>query len=276
MKNINEIRKLFENEYVDAGTAFTGYSDLAPRSAHSDFGIFRDDPDQINRINAFVNAYLGGSYIQPESAISLLRSKLNHAGLDFDFNSKMKLGPGNHSFQLNRYGEVFGTTPTHDLLKNGFDRGKDYVPLQLNFELTKTPSGKMYFTSVSVSKSGLADQAERTSPTPQVEEQYDESGEMLIESKDMGLSVMNMIMKNPKIKTKVIEPVFRSLVTMKNKKKLSPEETTSRLMFASKSALKKLAGMGKISNNHINDGLIKRVAGHLTKKFRSIKTLSGE
>jgi len=270
------LSRLVENEQTVDGSGFDQYLTQTPRSAHSDFGLFRDDPDQLKRIQAFVNAYLGGSYIEPEAAINLLRSKLNHAGLDFDFNSKTKLSTGSHSFQLNRYGEIFGTTPTHDLLKNGFDKGKEYVPLTLSFTLTGTPTGKMYFTDIQITKSGLIDQAENNTPTPQVEEQYDESGEMLMESKDMGLSVMNMIMKNPKIKTKVIEPVFRSLVVMKGKKKLTHEEATTRLTFAAKSAVRKLAGMGKINKSKVDDALIKRVSNHLMKKFKGMKTLSGE
>jgi len=268
--------RIVENEQTVDGSGFDQHLTQTARSAHSDFGLFRDDPDQLRRLQAFVNAYLGGSYIEPEAAINLLKSKLNHAGLDFDFNSKTKLSPGSHSFQLNRYGEIFGTTPTHDLLKNGFDRGKEYVPLNLSFTLTSTPTGKMYFTDIQITRSGLADQAELKTPTPQVEEQYDETGEMLIESKDMGLSVMNMIMKNPQIKTKVIEPVFRSLVVMKGKKKLTTDEANTRLTFAAKSAIRKLSSMGKINKDKVDNALVKRVSSHLMKKFKGIKTLSGE
>lgn len=270
------LSRLVENEQTVDGSGFDHHLINTARSAHSDFGLFRDDPDQLRRLQAFVNAYLGGSYIEPEAAINLLKSKLNHAGLDFDFNSKTKLSTGSHSFQLNRYGEIFGTTPTHDLLKNGFDKGKDYVPLTLTFNLTATPTGKMYFTDINITRSGILDQSETSSPSPQVEESYDESGEMLLESKDIGLSVMNMIMKNPKIKSKVVEPVFRSLLVMKNKKKLTDEELNARLNFAAKSAIKKLSSMGKISKNKIDDNLVKRVAGQLKKKFKGMKTLSGE
>lgn len=270
------LSRLVENEQTVDGSGFDMYLTKTGRSAHSDYGLFRDDQDQLKRIQAFVNAYLGGSYIEPEAAVNLLRSKLNHAGLDFDFNSKSKLSAGTHSFQLNRYGEIFGTTPTHDLLKNGFDKGKEYVPLNLTFNLMGTPTGKMYFTDIQITKAGMVDQMERETPTPQVEETYDESGEMLMESKDMGLSVMNMIMKNPKIKTKVIEPVFRSLVVLKGKKKLTHEEASTRLSFAAKSAVRKLTAMGKINKNSVNDALIKRVSNHLMKKFKGMKTLSGE
>lgn len=270
------LNRLVENEQTVDGSGFTKHLTQTGRSAHSDYGLFRDDPDQLRRIQAFVSSFLGGSYIEPEAAICLLKSKLNHAGLDFDFNSKTKLSPGSHRFQLNRYGEIFGTTPTHDLLRSGFDRGKEYVPLILTFSITGTPEGKMYFTDINITRSGIIDQADAQTPTPGVEESYDETGEILIESKDVGLSVMNMIMKNPKIKTKVIEPVFRSLVVMKNKKKLTTDELDSRLSFAAKSAIKKLSTMGKLPKNKVDDNLIKRVSTQLKKKFKGMKTLSGE
>jgi hypothetical protein len=40
--------------------------------------------------------------------------------LDFNFNSNTKLVPGPNQFPLTRFGGTFGTTPEHDLLKDGF------------------------------------------------------------------------------------------------------------------------------------------------------------
>ena len=268
------LSRLVENEQTPDGSGFDQYLTQTGRSAHSDFGIFRDDPDQLRRLQAFVNAYLGGSYIEPEAAVMLLRSKMNHAGLDFDFNHKTKLTPGNHSFQLNRYGEVFGTTPTHDLLKNGFNRGKDLIPMILTFNLQDTPTGKMYFTDIKVTRSGLADQADAQTPTPQVEEKYDESGNMLIESSNMAASSVRMMMKHPHVKTKVIEPVFKAL--MKSKKKLTPDEVHGRISFVARSGLRKLGKEGKIDSSNIDDKLIKNVTKILHSKFKGMKTLSGD
>ena len=278
MKNFkNILTNLLENEYVEAGSIFNGYSDPMPRTAHSDHGLFRDDASQFNRINAFVHNFLAGTYLDPRAAIALLRSKLNHAGLDFEFNNTVKLVPGNNSFQLNRFGEKFGTTPTHDLLKQGFDRGIDYLPLSLSFNLSQLPDGKMMFTDIMLSRTGgIQDQISQAFPNQPVEEKYDESGEMLIESSNMSLSIMNMVMKNKEVKTKVLEPVFRSLMTMKAKKKLSKEEAMNRLSFAAKSATRRLVRAGKIKKDHVNDALVGKMASNMYKKFKGMKTLTGE
>ena len=277
MKNIKEtVQLILENEYVDAGTAFNGFNMLAPRSAHSDFGVHRDDASQINRIHAFANNFLSGGYLEPDSALVLLRSKLNHAGLDFEFNRKSKLKEGLNTFQLNRYGEICGTTPTTNLLKDGFDRGFDYVPLQLSFNITRSPNGKAYFSDVQIGAMGLVDVSNMVAPLAPVEEEVYENGEVLVESKDMVGSITNMIMKNKEIKTKVLEPVFKSLMSMKRKKKLTKDETINRLKFAAKSSIKRLTNMGKIKKGAVNDSMVSKLANSLYRKFRTMETLTSE
>jgi hypothetical protein len=278
MKNFkNILNTLLENEYVEAGSVFNGFSDPMPRTAHSDHGLFRDDASQFNRINAFVHNFLSGTYLDPRAAIALLRSKLNHAGLDFEFNNTVKLVPGNNTFQLNRFGEKFGTTPTHDLLKQGFDRGIEYLPLRLSFVLSQMPDGKMMFTDIMLTRTGgVEDQLNQAFPNQPVEEKYDEAGEVLLESSNMSLSIMNMVMKNREVKTKVLEPVFRSLLTMKAKKKLSQEEAMNRLNFAAKSATRRLIRSGKIKKDHVSDTLVSKIASNMYKKFKGMRTLNGE
>ena len=66
----------------------------ASRSAHSDFGVHRiEHPEQLGRLNAFLNAFTQMEFLEPKSAIATIR-----------------------------HGGSFGTTPTHDL-KQGFYRG---------------------------------------------------------------------------------------------------------------------------------------------------------
>jgi hypothetical protein len=277
MENIkNLVQLILENEYVDAGTAFNGYNVAIPRSAHSDFGVHRDDASQVNRIHAFANSFLAGGYLEPQAALVMLRSKLNHAGLDFDFNRKTKLKEGNNAFQLSRYGEIFGTTPTTNLLKDGFDRGMDYIPLQLTFNLTRSPNGKAYFSNIQIGQTGLIDVANMVDPLAPVEEMFDETGEVLVESKDMVGSLTNMIMKNKEIKTKVLEPIFKSLMVTKKKKKLTKDATISRLKFAAKSAVRKLTNMGKIKKGMADDKIIDKLANSLYRKFRTMETLTGD
>ncbi len=230
------INLLLEDTATSLPGAFDGFpsffeNERSMRDAQSDYGLYRSDSSQINRVNAFANSFLSGSYIDPDGALMHLRAKLNHAGLDFDYTRKTKLKEGYNTFLLNRFGEIFGTTPTTNLLKDGFDRGKDYIPLQLSFNLIKAPTGKMYFSQIQIEPTSIMNMANVIAPLSPVEEEvFDESGELLLESKDMVGSVTNMIMKNKEIKTKVLEPIFKSLMSMKRKKKLKIKKVRRKLL----------------------------------------------
>jgi hypothetical protein len=123
MKKFKDIIALLESgESEDGG----GFGDpfqptRTTRSAASDFGVHRIENDtQLNRVKAFLSSFSGREYLEPRGALSLLRAKMNIMGLDFDFTPKTKLIPGPNVFPLNRFGGTFGTTPEHDLLKDGF------------------------------------------------------------------------------------------------------------------------------------------------------------
>ena len=60
----------------------------AGRSAHSDFGVHRiEHPEQVGRLNAFLNAFTQMEFLDPKSAIATIRHKLNLAGMDFEWNN---------------------------------------------------------------------------------------------------------------------------------------------------------------------------------------------
>ena len=94
----------------------------AARSAHSDFGVHRtENPEQVIRLNSFLTAFTQREFIEPKSAVSLLRHKLNLAGLDFDWDNSSEISTNESTkLPLKRWGGSFGTTPTHNLLKQGF------------------------------------------------------------------------------------------------------------------------------------------------------------
>ncbi len=96
----------------------------AARSAHSDFGVHRvEHPEQLGRLNAFLNAFTQMEFLEPKSAVATIRHKLNLAGLDFEWNNNSTLTPEETlNLPLQRWGGSFGTTPTHDL-SQGFYRG---------------------------------------------------------------------------------------------------------------------------------------------------------
>tara|TARA_R110000737_G_scaffold45351_2_gene65467 strand:+ start:161 stop:640 length:480 start_codon:yes stop_codon:yes gene_type:complete len=94
----------------------------AARSAHSDFGVHRIESQiQLARLNSFLNAYTQREFLDPKNAISEIRQKLNLAGLDFDWNNSSTISVDEtKNLTLKRWGGSFGTTPTHNLMKQGF------------------------------------------------------------------------------------------------------------------------------------------------------------
>jgi hypothetical protein len=81
---------------------------------------------------------------------------MNIIGLDFDFTPKTKLMPGANVFPLTRYGGTFGTTPEHDLTKDGFlvtDGIKEFnngkgMDLVINVSITPNSLYKFDFSIV--------------------------------------------------------------------------------------------------------------------------------
>jgi hypothetical protein len=122
MKKFKDIINLIESESFDGGGFGEPFQPTkTTRTAASDFGVHRIENDtQLNRIKAFLSTFAGREYIDPRGALALLRAKMNIMGLDFNFNAKTKLVPGANQFPLTRFGGTFGTTPEHDLLKDGF------------------------------------------------------------------------------------------------------------------------------------------------------------
>jgi hypothetical protein len=124
MKSYKQLKKqlIQESEYVDGGALGQWPTPDSTRSAADDVGIHRIELDsQVQKLQAFLHAFTSREYLDPRAALSLMRVKLNLAGLDFDFNKKTEISVGKPLFfKLNRFGGTFGTTPDHDLLKNGF------------------------------------------------------------------------------------------------------------------------------------------------------------
>tara|TARA_Y100000310_G_C20422413_1_gene687309 strand:- start:12 stop:488 length:477 start_codon:yes stop_codon:yes gene_type:complete len=94
----------------------------AARSAHSDFGVHRiDNAEQIIRLNSFLKAFTQREFLEPKNAVAQLRHKMNLAGLDFDWDNSSELSMDeSNNLPLKRWGGSWGTTPTHNLLKQGF------------------------------------------------------------------------------------------------------------------------------------------------------------
>lgn len=148
MKNYKQLkRQLMESEYVDGGALGQWPAPDSVRSAVSDFGIHRIEHSQeVQRIRAFLHAFTSREYIDPRAALSLMRVKLNLAGIDFDFNKKTEVPVGvPMHFHLKQWGGTFGVTPTTP--HNEFETtdgisdklGGDHLCLVLT--ITEAPSG---------------------------------------------------------------------------------------------------------------------------------------
>lgn len=123
MKKFQELKqKLIESENTEGGGFNAAYDGTTSRSATSDFGVHRvEDPTQRARLNAFLQTFSQKDYLDPRTAIALLRAKLNLAGLDFQFNPNVPLIPDAEiRFPLTRFGGTFGQSVSHDL-STGFE-----------------------------------------------------------------------------------------------------------------------------------------------------------
>lgn len=123
MKKYKQLKQqLNEGEYMDGGVLGGFPVKNSTRSAYSDEGVYRvEEPEQLKRLQAFLNAFTSREYLEPRAALSLLRVKLNFAGLDFDFNNRTKLElDAVNNFKIKRFGGTFGQSLTTDLSK-GFE-----------------------------------------------------------------------------------------------------------------------------------------------------------
>jgi hypothetical protein len=120
MKSYKQLkRQLNESEYIDGGALGQWPTPDSTRSAADDIGIHRIEVDsQLQKLQAFLHAFTGREYLDPRAALSLMRVKLNLAGLDFSFNGKTQIDVNKPIYlKINRFGGTFGTTPDHDLSK---------------------------------------------------------------------------------------------------------------------------------------------------------------
>ena len=101
---------------------FSPWGAMAQSVASPEMGVSRiEDSEQLNAINAVLENYSNKSFINPRAGMAQLKTKLNLAGLDFDFDMKEPIQEGTKEYPMTRYGGEFGTTPTHDLSKGFYE-----------------------------------------------------------------------------------------------------------------------------------------------------------
>tara|TARA_R110001592_G_scaffold236011_2_gene494212 strand:- start:605 stop:1066 length:462 start_codon:yes stop_codon:yes gene_type:complete len=116
----------------------------------SDVGTFYiERPDQLQRLNNFIEAFLGREFIDPKSALNTLRTRLNTTGIDFSTVPEV-VDEGHLEFEVTRHGGSFGTTPEHDLLKDGFYKDSGMPGMNFTLKADVVPSGGAYRISAEI------------------------------------------------------------------------------------------------------------------------------
>lgn len=154
MKKFKQLKQqLFESENMDGGALGQWPGDGA-NSAHSDYGVHRvESEEQIQRLQAFLNTFTKKEILDPRAALSLLRVKLNLAGLDFDFTNKTEVTAERPMvLQLKRFGGTFGKTPTtpHNefTVTDGVEDVLGGDHLVLNVSIKENPESGLYKMSI--------------------------------------------------------------------------------------------------------------------------------
>ena len=113
-KQLAEQIGLYEDEHTFGGGVQNPSGTPREISATSDEGAYYiQRKSQLNRINAFLDAFSRKEYIDPRGALAMLRAKLNITGLDFEFNKGTCFNEeGQNVFPVTRFGGTFGKSPS--------------------------------------------------------------------------------------------------------------------------------------------------------------------
>jgi hypothetical protein len=235
---------------VNTGTQYQGMSD--PKQSTGAFGsVFQNkatfrpmksmDQIQLDQIHAAIFSYLSGCFLDPRQALYNLKVKLNHMGLDFDFNRNTPINDGQMSLVLSRYGQKFGTTPTTDL-RQGFDRGQDYTNVALSFKITRDPSGQYSFTNINLGNA--------SAPTA---EQYEPANKPM-----QAESFYHYIGSDDYISEKVFKPILLNLVEKVQNETLTESDIQTQLSFIVERAAKRLnMTLSEQDVIHLTEGMFK-------------------
>ena len=252
------------------GSVFNGFSDPAPRSALSDKGLHYafKDPEQLARLNAFANSFLGGTYLDPKEPLKELAGRIGQLGLSMKFNNNVKLAVGENHIPLAVFGDKFGVTPDTDL-SQGFDTGEDYPDMFLCFTLLQTKTGYV-FTDVYVKSQICTDCPQEVgsehdnthAPTLTIQA-VPQNESYITEEKDTA-RVVELFLSKSAGKT-ILQPIYQSLKSLKKRGKYTKEIATKRFHYAVTSAVRRLSSKDNIVS--LNDEQRNRAANRLLSNF---------
>ena len=139
-------------EHTEGGSLQGGDPRNSAKTALSDFGTHRLGNDaMLDRVNAFLHAYSGKEFLDPDGALAVIKNKLNIIGLDF---KPVKMDVGSNVIKLYQYGApglgVFGVAKDlkTDLTKEPFSKTAGLDPdfnMDLVINVEKTPSHLIRF-----------------------------------------------------------------------------------------------------------------------------------
>ena len=252
------------------GSVFNGFSDPAPRSALSDKGLHYafKDPEQLARLNAFANSFLGGTYLDPKEPLKELAGRIGQLGLSMKFNNNVKLAVGENHIPLAVFGDKFGVTPTTDL-SQGFDTGEDYPDMLLCFTLLQTKTGYV-FTDIYVKSQICTDCPQEVgsehdnthAPTLTIQA-VPQNESYITEEKDTARVVELFLSKSAG--KSILQPIYQSLKSLKKRGKYTKEIATKRFHYAVTSAVRRLSSKDNIVS--LNDEQKNRAANRLLSNF---------
>lgn len=252
------------------GSVFNGFSDPAPRSALSDKGLHYafKDPEQLARLNAFVNSFLGGTYLDPKEPLKELAGRIGQLGLSMKFDNNVQLVVGDNHIPLAVFGDKFGVTPTTDL-SQGFDTGEDYPDMLLCFTLLQTKTGYV-FTDIYIKSQICTDcpqevgtETDNTHAPTLTIQAVPQNESYITEEKDTA-RVVELFLSKSAGKT-ILQPIYQSLKSLKKRGKYTKEIATKRFHYAVTSAVRRLSSKDNIVS--LNDEQRNRAANRLLSNF---------
>ena len=252
------------------GSVFNGFSDPAPRSALSDKGLHYafKDPEQLARLNAFANSFLGGTYLDPKEPLKELAGRIGQLGLSMKFDNNVQLVVGDNHIPLAVFGDKFGVTPDTDL-SQGFDTGEDYPDMLLCFTLLQTKTGYV-FTDIYVKSQICTDcpqevgtETDNTHAPTLTIQAVPQNESYITEEKDTA-RVVELFLSKSAGKT-ILQPIYQSLKSLKKRGKYTKEIATKRFHYAVTSAVRRLSSKDNIVS--LNDEQKSRAANRLLSNF---------
>ena len=252
------------------GSVFNGFSDPAPRSALSDKGLHYafKDPEQLARLNAFANSFLGGTYLDPKEPLKELAGRIGQLGLSMKFDNNVQLVVGDNHIPLAVFGDKFGVTPDTDL-SQGFDTGEDYPDMLLCFTLLQTKTGYV-FTDIYVKSQICTDcpqevgtETDNTHAPTLTIQAVPQNESYITEEKDTA-RVIELFLSKSAGKS-ILQPIYQSLKSLKKRGKYTKEIATKRFHYAVTSAVRRLSSKDNIVS--LNDEQKSRAANRLLSNF---------